>query len=416
MELDLKGSGLTYETADNLSVLPRNDDKDVESLCRWLGGEFEKPDEWFVLDPKQGESAGDGDDDDDDAPEPLLPTPTTVRAALSWFVDLQATPSREFVGQLARYATKPEDRAKMAFYSRNEGRGEWQEWAVLGHRSLIEVLQEFSSVRPPLAAFLELAPRLKPRQYTIASSSVAHPRRIHLAVSILREPKPGPDPQREHRGVCTHYMQGVLPPMTEDGIVVGPAGGQAAAAPSGSAAGVGPWPTMRVFVTTSHFELPQDPSKPVVLVGPGTGIAPMRAFLQERAVQRERLGADAVGPTVLFFGCRREEEDFIYRDEIEGWRADGILSELVLAFSRQVVGKKTYVQDRLLEPEWRGKVWDMIHGQGGSLYVCGAKRMGQSVVQALGAIAKDVGHLEEADARQYIDRLEKTHRLVQELW
>lgn len=276
----------------------------------------------------------------------------------------------------------------MAFFSRGEGRKEWQEWAVDQRRSLIEVLQEFSSVRPPLCDFLELAPRLKPRQYTIASSSVAFPRRIHLAVSIVREPKPGPDPQREHLGVCTHYMQSVRPHRTVDGIVVGPAESASAAAAAGGAAEaaapveIGPWPTMRVFVTTSHFELPADPKLPVVLVGPGTGIAPMRAFLQERAKQREQLGPAAVGETILFFGCRRRDEDYIYRDEIEGWQADGTLSELVLAFSRES-DEKVYVQNRMLEGSHQQKVWDLIHNKKGSFFVCGARRMGHSVVSAL---------------------------------
>lgn len=413
VELDLRGSGLAYETADNLSVLPQNPDSVVEPLCAWLGGEFEDPDAWFVLEPRERGGAG---GDEEEQPEPLFPTPTTVRAALSWYVDLQATPSREFVGQLARWATKPEDRARLAFFSKPEGRGEWQEWAVQPRRSLVEVLQEFSSVKPPLGAFLELAPRLKPRQYTIASSSVAHPRRIHLAVSIVREPKEARDPTREHMGVCTHYMQGVRPHRTEDGVVVGPAA-TGAGTGTGAADQTGPWPTMRVFVTTSHFELPPDPRLPVVLVGPGTGIAPMRAFLQERAIQRERLGADAVGETVLFFGCRRRDEDYIYREEIEGWKEDGTISELVLAFSReQRGGGKVYVQDRLLEDAWQARVWDMIHGKGGSFYVCGARRMGHAVVSALAQIAQRHGGMDNSEAASFVDRLEKTRRLVQELW
>ncbi|CAE7843179.1 ATR1, partial [Symbiodinium sp. KB8] len=126
-----------------------------------------------------------------------------------------------------------------------------------------------------------------------------------------------------------------------------------------------PWPTCRVFVKRSTFVTPRDPMTPIIMIGPGTGIAPMRAILQYRAVEKQK---GPIGPTVLFFGCRHPDEDFIYEDELLQYCRDGVLSQLPLAFSRET-SEKVYVQHRVKE---HGKMlWDLIYNKKGYIYVCG---------------------------------------------
>ena len=161
------------------------------------------------------------------------------------------------------------------------------------------------------------------RDYTISSSDKVHPDTCSITVKVVREPKEGEDSTRKVFGVCSNFL------LRE---------GKSA----------------RVFVRPSTFTLPSKPSVPIILIGPGTGIAPMRAFLQERRYQRANLGSDAVGDTDLFFGCRRRSEDFIYEDELMEYARDGTLTNLHLAFSRDgLAGEKRYVQHMMAEEAQR---------------------------------------------------------------
>jgi hypothetical protein len=198
------------------------------------------------------------------------------------------------------------------------------------------------SLSVPLDCLVEIMPRLQPRYYTISSSSECHPHRIHATVSIVRDPSAD---GREIQGVCSCYMDHLAIPAGPDKAAkkakTGPChpGEQGAKQPRA-------WPTAAIFVRPSTFTLPEDPAVPVIMVGPGTGVAPMRAFLQER--QRQKQAGRTVGEAVLFFGCRDAGKDFIYEDEFLAYAADGTLTALHTAFSR-MQEKKIYVQDRVRE-------------------------------------------------------------------
>jgi sulfite reductase alpha subunit-like flavoprotein len=175
-------------------------------------------------------------------------------------------------------------------------------------------LQDFPSVKPTFEQFIQLLPPLHPRWYTIASSSVAHPNTVHLAVSVIHTAKKGAK-GRVLAGVCSNYLE---------------------------TAAVGS--VVRCDLRASNFKLPADASKPVILVGPGTGLAPMRAFLQERRFQQQQ--GQVLGECALYFGCRRRDEDYIYRDELHEYSQDGTITQLITAFSREQQ-EKVYVQHRL---------------------------------------------------------------------
>ena len=157
---------------------------------------------------------------------------------------------------------------------------------------------------------------------------------------------------------------------------------------------------------------------PVVLVSSGAGIAPMRAILQERAWQRGQAGAGAgaggaVGDTVMFFGCRRRDEDYLYSDELQAYCRDGTLTALHTAFSREQVAK-VYVQHRVAEQG--ALVWELLRARGAWLYVCGGMGMGRSVGEALEGVAAAEGKLPAARAKEWIKKLTADGRYIQELW
>lgn len=312
----------------------------------------------------------------------LFPTPTTVREALTYYVDLKGIPRRSTLSQLAAFARNPKDVERLMRLASKEGRQEFREVVEAHGRSLFELVTEvFPSVQIPLDHFINLAPRLQPRYYTISSSSKAHPDSIHITVAVTRTDLPD---GRVHTGVCSSYL----------------------AKTSTS--------TVRCFVRASSFRLPSDPSVPIIMVGPGTGVAPMRALLQERRHQRV-VEKKTVGETLLFFGCRRRDHDFLYEEELMSYTRDGTLTDLQLAFSREGV-QKVYVQHLINKPETAARLWQLLDKQGAHVYVCGGTKMGTDVLQAFGTVAKAVGNLDDKTAMEYIKSLQNQGRYVQELW
>jgi len=149
------------------------------------------------------------------------------------------------------------------------------------------------------------------------------------------------------------------------------------------------------------------------MIGPGTGIAPMRALLQERAYLRTVL-KKIVGPTILYFGCKNREQDFIYADELEQYRNDGTLTQLHLAFSRENKDKKVYVQHILSSNAT--ETWSLINSYHAYVYVCGGVKMGQDVSDVIRRIISDVGGFNSVESKAYLDRMAADGRFVQELW
>lgn len=358
IELDIAGTGLSYVTADNLAVCPRNPQDVVERVARALDADLEQ---WFDVKPVTGAGKP--------APAPF-PTPCTVRTALTQYCDLMGMPRKALLTSLAHFATDPAQKARLLLLGSKEGRADYTTWVVDEGRSLADVLAELPSVKLPLECFLELTPRLQPRYYTISSSSSAFPQSIHATVSVLTEVRPS---GRVVKGVCSTYLAD---------LVAGES-------------------TCQVFVRQSTFRLPQDSTTPVIMVGPGTGIAPMRAFLQERAFLKEQ-GA-AVGDAVLFFGCRNRDKDFIYEDELLAYTRSGVLTSLETAFSRDQE-RKVYVQDLLREQG--DKMRGLLEG-GAHFYVCGGTAMGNDVM----AVVNDV-----LGSDSKTKDLQTAGRYIQELW
>jgi sulfite reductase (NADPH) flavoprotein alpha-component len=243
-------------------------------------------------------------------------------------------------------------------------------------RDLADLLEQYPSGLQTPDELVKMLPRLVPRLYSISSSPAAHPGQVHTTVSVVRYRTH----DRDRGGVCSTLLAERIEPGDRLPIYIQP---------------------------NKKFRLPEDPAAPVIMVGPGTGVAPFRAFLH----QRRATGAS--GRNWLFFGERRSSTDFLYRDELECMRDDGLLTQLDLAFSRDQE-HKIYVQD-LMKQNARG-VWRWLE-EGAFLYVCGdATRMAKDVDRALHQIVEEQGGNQREAAESYVQILKDDRRYQRDVY
>jgi sulfite reductase (NADPH) flavoprotein alpha-component len=350
--VDISGSGLHYKAGDSLGVFPNNRQDDVEELLWRLGVTGSEP----VL------------------PAALrLSAPITLRDALTDRLAL-SKPTRKFIETLAARAANPDEKAKLTGLLAPESKDVLT--ALLEEREFVDLMAEYPSARFTPQEFVDFLRKLMPRLYSIASSPRVHPTEVHLTVAIVRYETNN----RQRVGVCSTFMA--------DRVAVGTT----------------PVP---VFVSHSHFGPPEDTTKDCIMVGPGTGIAPFRAFVQDRAA------VGAKGRNWLFFGDQKRATDFIYEEEWVDFLAKGQIARMDTAFSRDQL-TKIYVQDRMREHA--AELWTWISG-GAFFYVCGdAKRMAKDVDTTLHDIIAEQGCMSVEQAADYVKQLKKDKRYQRDVY
>lgn len=354
---------MAYRTGDHLAVVPRNGQGLVDRVERRFG--FGADTQIKLSSTSQEHSQ--------------LPvgTPLSVRHILTNLLELQDVASRKDVQALAHYTDCPHSKPQLEALA-----GDGYKSDILQKRvSVLDLLERFPACEMPFGAFLERLPMLNQRYYSISSAPSGDNTLCSVTVGVVDEPALSGEGQ--FKGVCSTYL---------------------AAQPEGA----------QIYVTVKEtkdaFHLPDDPKTPVIMIGPGTGIAPFRGFLQERAALKA--SGTEIGPAMLFFGCRHPDQDYLYRDELEAFDAEGI-AEVKTAFSRREK-TKTYVQD-VLRAE-RDAVWQMVQ-DGAHIYVCGdGGRMEPDVRRALTLLYAEEMDSSAAAADAWLEQMIADGRYALDVW
>jgi len=345
-EVDLTGWGLSFEVGDSLAVYPSNDPELVDEIIHALGASGDEQ----VSRPR-GE-------------------PTTFRDALlrDYSITqptpkfLRAVAERASAAPTLRYLLAPDRKHDLETYL----------WGM----EIIDFLSEHPSARFAPEEFVGLLTKLQPRLYSVASSLRAYPDQVHFIVDVIRYESHG----RIRKGVCSSFLA-----ERADDVPV------------------------PVFPSVAkHFHLPEDPNTPIIMIGPGTGVAPFRAYLQERKA------TGAKGKNWLFFGAQHESCDFAYGDEFNAFMKEGLLTRLGCAWSRDQA-QKVYVQHKMTENA--AEIWKWIDAQGAHFFVCGdARRMAKDVDATLRKIVQEQGGKSVEQANEYVEKLKNEKRYKRDVY
>lgn len=350
--VSLEGSDLTYKAGDSLGVFPTNRPGDVAEIIERLGASGDE-----LVSPAMLK----------------LAAPITLREALSQRLALSG-PTAKLVNTLLAKTTDAAEQARLSELVKPEAKEALA--GFLDEREYTDLLAEFPHAKLTPQELVDHQRKLMPRLYSIASSAKLYPREIHLTVAVVRYTTN----HRERLGVCSTFLA--------ERMLVGET-----FAP--------------VFVSDSHFGPPEDPTKDAIMVGPGTGIAPFRAFVQDR------VATGATGRNWVFFGDQKSKTDYLYQEEWENYLVKGQVSRLDLAWSRDQ-GEKVYVQDKMRASA--AELWTWIKN-GGYFFVCGdAKRMAKDVDQALHEIIAEQGAMPIEQAQDYVKQMKKVKRYQRDVY
>ncbi|KAJ5810163.1 uncharacterized protein N7503_002381 [Penicillium pulvis] len=395
MDVDLSDQPeLTYKTGDHLAIWPANPELEVERLLEILGLASRR-DVPVIIRPL------------DPATKITLPTPTSAIALLRYYLEICAPVNRDNVRDLAQFAPTPE--AKTYLTNLGQDKDFYAKFINRTHLTLGRLLQLACPgqtwTKIPLSYLVETLPHIRPRYYSISSSSVVSPRKPSITAIVSTTPLPE-NPSELVHGITSNYLLAISQQAHSQPHPHGVSyhlNGPSDALEGG-----------KVFahIRRSKFKLPITAKTPLIMVGAGTGLAPFRAFLSERC-QVQKVGKE-VGQMILFFGCRNPEEDFIYRDELQEMQETlGDKLRLVAAFSRYEGTPRQYVQDRV--SEFGEEVVKLID-EGASFYICGRAGMAREVEKAVsGTMQKTKGWTED-EVNNWSKAVKKKNKWQEDVW
>jgi cytochrome P450/NADPH-cytochrome P450 reductase len=362
--------GVSYGTGDHLGVLPRNDAILIQRVMR----HFKLDAGMYMVITAEG------------ATPTHLPSgePAPLLGVLACCVELQDVATREDITLMARYTDDPAQREELQALAsaEDDGRARYTEQVLLPHRSLIDLLEVFPACDMPFEIYLDRLPPLHPRYYSISSSARTSPDSCSITVGVLQGPsRSGVGP---FTGVCSGYLNRNPDRSTIFAFVRKP---------------------------TIPFRPPENPHVPMIMVGCGTGLAPFRGFIAERADLKN--SGIPVGESLLFFGFRNPDHDYLYQDELEEFERMGVVR--LFAVPSRVPGQpKTYVQDRIVRQHT--DVWRLIE-EGAVIFVCGnANTMAPAVRRAFMDVFMQQTGKPQADADAWLAALRAEHRYLEDIW
>ncbi|KAJ2610636.1 NAPDH-dependent diflavin reductase [Coemansia sp. RSA 1365] len=304
-----------------------------------------------------------------------IPSCTTPRWLFTYYFDVMAVPRRSFFEMLYYFSEHENEKERLHDFSSTEGQEELQTYCMRPRRTILEVLDDLPHSRVPLEYIFDVFPPITERSFSISSASAVTSNLVDLTVAIVNYKT---IMQAPRVGVCTKWLAQM--PLKH---------------------------RVQLRFAKGTMKLPVDNSTPIIMVGPGTGIAAFMSFMYKRQ-------NDGANSNYLFFGCRNEGKDFLYQKQLKKWVAEGSL-HLFCAFSRDQEDQKVYVQQRIREQG--DLVWSLINNLGATIFVSGnANRMPDDVRQAFIDVVKSHADTDEDAATSYIQSMIKARRYQEECW
>lgn len=374
LEFDIEGSKMRYDAGDHIALYPVNNSEIVVKLGKLLDADLDTA---ITL----------TNTDEESSKKHPFPCPTTYRTALTHYLDITSNPRTHVLKELAEYTknNKEQEMLRLMASTSPEGKALYQDWIIQNNRNIVHILEDLPSCKPEIDHVCELLPRLQCRYYSISSSPKLFPTTVHVTAVVVEYETPT---KRINKGVATTWLREMKPASNPEKKFLVP-----------------------VFIRKSQFRLPTRTQTPIIMIGPGTGLAPFRGFIQERALAKEE--GKPVGETILYFGCRKRSEDYLYEEELEDYVKKGAL-KLHLAFSRDQA-KKVYVTHKLNENA--DEIWRVLGESNGHIYVCGdARSMAKDVHNIILKVVQEKGKMSEQEAIAYVKKMEAQKRYSTDVW
>lgn len=388
MELDLGSQDMVYKTGDHIGIWPCNPEDEIERLLNVLG-RYGRRQESFTVKSSN------------DSNKPKIPSPTTLDIAFRHHLEICAPVTRKTVLNIAQFAPTAEVKARLLEIG--QSREQYEKLTSSTHITLARLLQAVSPNEPwtmvPLAIVIENLLPLQPRYYSISSSSIISPRRISVTALVVNKTVGDQSVSTIH-GLASNYI------LSASGIASSvPAPKYQRMSDSQGLEGT----RILAHIRKSKFKLPTTSSTPLILVSAGTGFAPFRAFLQERA--KLHAFGKPIGKILVFFGCR-DHNDYIYREELGKIQAElGDKLEIITVFSRQ--GPKEYVQNRVSEHS--GEILELLDS-GANVYICGKSSMAREVDMKIQDAVSKAKSLSDSEVKAWAESLKKRGKWKIDVW
>lgn len=368
LQFDIRGTGVRFTVGDALAIYAKNQPEDVDKMLAHFGL---KGDEVLSIKAVDPSNAG------------AFPTLITARQLFTERLDLFGKPNRRFYDVLPLFAQSESDKKALLHLVSPEGKDEFAE-LLKETPTYADLFLKYPSCKPSIAHLVDLVPQIKPRYYSIASSMRMYPDTLHLCVVVVDWKTPS---GKLRYGLCTNYLKHCKPTPQQPIDV-------------------------ECTIKAGSIVLPESSETPVVMAGLGTGIAPFRAFVQEHAMDKKE--GKKVGPMLLYYGCRYQKTEFLFADEWEQYKKDGVLEFIRPAFSRDQA-YKIYIQNKVDEEPTLP--YDLLHTKKGHFYFCGpASRVPADVRASIIRAFVSQGKMTEEQAAKEVEEMEETGRYTVEAW
>ncbi|XP_010181410.1 PREDICTED: methionine synthase reductase, partial [Mesitornis unicolor] len=401
LELDIADTVFDYQPGDAFYVICPNNANEVEELLHILG--LSEKAEYFVcVKVKQGTKKK-------GATHPQhIPERSTLKFILTWCLEIRAIPKKAFLRALVECTSDVGEKRRLQELCSRQGASEYTRFVRDANVCLLDLLHAFPSCKPSLNLLIEHLPKLQARSYSVSSSNLYQPGKLHFTFNVVEFPACPARPV-SRKGLCTGWLAELVAPLLHlNKNTVDTKGGSSSTE------------KISIFARPNNtFHLPADPSVPFMMVGPGTGVSPFIGFLQHRQKLREEHKDQEFGETWLFFGCRHQDRDYLFKDELRYFLENGTLTHLKVCFSRGFstaeVAPPKYVQDviRLHAKE----VARVLLKERGHFYVCGDKKhMADGVSDAVVDILSMEMEVDKLEAMKTLAMLREEKRYLQDVW